>query len=63
MKSESDQERYRLALEPLTLPRFASRDASRPFVVALEGANGAGKTRLPASVLMRPGSRIRSKRE
>jgi thymidylate kinase len=46
MKSESDQERYRLALEALTLPRFAGRDASRPFVVALEGANGAGKTTL-----------------
>jgi thymidylate kinase len=46
MKPESDQERYRLVLEALTLPRFASRDASRPFVVALEGANGAGKTTL-----------------
>ena len=46
MKLESDQERYRLALAPLSLPRFAGRDASRPFVVALEGANGAGKTTL-----------------
>jgi thymidylate kinase len=46
MKLDSDQERYRLALEPLRLPPFASRDASRPFVVALEGANGAGKTTL-----------------
>jgi thymidylate kinase len=46
MKLDCDQERYRLALEPLRLPRFAGRDASRPFVVALEGANGAGKTTL-----------------
>jgi thymidylate kinase len=46
MKLDSDQERYRLALDPLRLPRFASRDTSRPFVVALEGANGAGKTTL-----------------
>jgi len=46
MKLDSDQERYRLALDPLRLPRFASRDATRPFVVALEGANGAGKTTL-----------------
>jgi thymidylate kinase len=46
MKLDSDQERYRLALEPLRLPRFAGRDASRPFVAALEGANGAGKTTL-----------------
>ena len=40
------QEHHRLALEPLSLPRFAGRDASRPFVVALEGANGAGKSTL-----------------
>jgi thymidylate kinase len=46
MKLESDQERYRVALAPLSLPRFAGRDASRSFVVALEGANGAGKTTL-----------------
>ena len=46
MKLDSDQERHRLALEPLRLPPFAGRDASRPFVVALEGANGAGKTTL-----------------
>jgi thymidylate kinase len=46
MKLDSDQERYRLALEPLRLPRFAGRETSRPFVVALEGANGAGKTTL-----------------
>ena len=46
MKRGRDQERYRLDLEPLHLPRFAGRDASRPFVVALEGANGAGKTTL-----------------
>jgi len=30
----------------LRLPRFAGRDVSRPFVVALEGSNGAGKTTL-----------------
>jgi thymidylate kinase len=30
----------------MRLPRFAGREASRPFVVALEGANGAGKTTL-----------------
>jgi len=42
----TDQERYRLALEPLRLPRFADRNAKRPYVVALEGANGAGKTTL-----------------
>jgi thymidylate kinase len=46
MKLDSDQKRYRVALEPLRLPPFASRDASRPFVVALKGANGAGKTTL-----------------
>jgi thymidylate kinase len=46
MKPASDLERYRHALEALTLPRFAGRGASRPFVVALEGANGAGKTTL-----------------
>lgn len=44
MNPASDQEPHRLALESLRLPPFASRDASRPFVVALEGANGAGKT-------------------
>jgi thymidylate kinase len=46
MNMTCDQERYRLALEPLILPHFAVRDATRPFVVALEGANGAGKTTL-----------------
>jgi len=46
MNLDSDQEHYRLALERLRLPRFADREASRPFVVALEGANGAGKTTL-----------------
>ncbi len=46
MKPDCDQEQHRLALEPLRLPRFADRDASRPFVVALEGANGAGKSTL-----------------
>jgi thymidylate kinase len=46
MKPDCDKERHRLALEPLRLPRFADRDASRPFVAALEGANGAGKTTL-----------------
>jgi thymidylate kinase len=46
MKLDSDHERYRLALETMRLPRFAGREASRPFVVALEGANGAGKTTL-----------------
>ena len=46
MKPDCDQEQHRLALEPLSLPRFADRDASRPFVVALEGANGAGKSTL-----------------
>jgi thymidylate kinase len=46
MKPDSELEDYRLALEPLRLPLFAGRDASRPFVVALEGANGAGKTTL-----------------
>ena len=46
MKPADDQEPHRLALEPMRLPRFAGRDASRPFVVALEGANGAGKTTL-----------------
>jgi thymidylate kinase len=46
MKLDSDLERHRLALERLRLPRFAGRDASRPFVAALEGANGTGKTTL-----------------
>jgi thymidylate kinase len=46
MKVADDQERHRLALEPLQLPPFAVRDAGRPFVVALEGPNGAGKTTL-----------------
>jgi thymidylate kinase len=46
MKFACDQERHRRALEPLRLPRFAVKHASRPFVVALEGANGAGKTTL-----------------
>jgi thymidylate kinase len=46
MNPASDQERHRLALGPLRLPRFAVRDDSRPFVAALEGANGAGKTTL-----------------
>jgi thymidylate kinase len=46
MKLDCDKEDYRLALEPLRLPRFADREASRPFVAALEGANGAGKTTL-----------------
>jgi thymidylate kinase len=40
----SDQEQYRLALEPLRLPRFADRQGAGPRVIALEGANGAGKT-------------------
>jgi thymidylate kinase len=46
MTPDCDKERHRLALDPLRLPRFAGRDASRPFVVALEGANGTGKTTL-----------------
>jgi thymidylate kinase len=46
MKLDCDQERSRLALEPLSLPPFAGRVALRPFVVALEGSNGAGKTTL-----------------
>ena len=46
MKLAGDQERHRLSLEPLRLPRFAGRHAGHPFVVALEGANGAGKTTL-----------------
>ena len=46
MKLAGDQERHRLALESLRLPRFAGRHAGHPFVVALEGANGAGKTTL-----------------
>jgi thymidylate kinase len=46
MNLDSDQERYRLALERLRLARLADREASRPFVIALEGANGAGKTTL-----------------
>lgn len=50
MNPAGDQERYRLALESLRLPRFAERDPARPFVVALEGANGAGKTTLCRSL-------------
>jgi thymidylate kinase len=46
MNVEGDQESHRRALELLHLPQFASRDARRPFVVALEGPNGAGKTTL-----------------
>ena len=46
MKLRSDLEQYRRALKRLRLPRFAGRDASSPFVAALEGANGAGKTTL-----------------
>lgn len=46
MKLDHDINHHRLALERLCLPVFAGRDASRPFVVALEGANGAGKSTL-----------------
>lgn len=34
------------AWEALALPAFAARSSRRPFVVALEGANGVGKTTL-----------------
>ena len=37
-----ERERQRLALDKLSLPRFAGRESSRPFVVALEGPNAAG---------------------
>jgi thymidylate kinase len=46
MNSSIDSENHRAALEALQLPRFAPREAGRPFVVALEGANGVGKTTL-----------------
>jgi thymidylate kinase len=46
MNVDGDQESHRCALELLHLPQFASRDAKRPFIVALEGPNGAGKTTL-----------------
>ena len=46
MKLDGDQERYRSALDSLRLPPFAVRDGSRPFIVALEGANGVGKSTL-----------------
>ncbi len=46
MKPAGDQTHHPQALEKLRLPQFAARDASRPFVIALEGANGAGKTTL-----------------
>ena len=42
----AEKEQPRLALDRLSLPSFAGRDVSRPFIVALEGPNGAGKTTL-----------------
>ena len=45
-----ERERQRLALDKLSLPRFAGRESSRPFVVALEGPNAAGKTTLGRSL-------------
>lgn len=46
MNSTPEHDRHRLALESLRLPQFAHRDASRPFVAALEGPNGSGKSTL-----------------
>jgi len=37
---------HRQAFDSIALPRFASRGESRPFVAALEGGNGVGKTTL-----------------
>lgn len=39
-----DPASHRRILKSLRLPKFAGIDARRPLVVALEGANGAGKT-------------------
>jgi thymidylate kinase len=39
-------EDYVRSLGTLSLPRFGTRPAGRPFVVAVEGPNGAGKTTL-----------------
>ena len=36
-------ERYQKALKALELPAFKARVPGAPFVVALEGPNGAGK--------------------
>jgi thymidylate kinase len=37
---------YRKGLEALDLPRFAARDSDAPFIVAIEGPNGVGKSTL-----------------
>jgi thymidylate kinase len=42
----AEKQKPPLALDRLNLPRFAARDVSRPFIVALEGPNGAGKSTL-----------------
>jgi thymidylate kinase len=47
---ELDRARYRLALDALVLPRFAAGLAAPPFVVALEGPNGTGKSTLCRSL-------------
>jgi thymidylate kinase len=44
MKPDGASARSRRNFDQLRLPRFADRDTGRPFVVALEGANGAGKS-------------------
>ena len=43
-------DRNRERLEALVLPRFAARGPGAPFVVALEGPNGVGKSTLGAAL-------------
>jgi thymidylate kinase len=52
----AEQARARAALQSLVLPRFASRDPARPWVVAFEGPNGAGKTTLCRSLVHQLGA-------
>jgi thymidylate kinase len=47
---------FPLALQTLTLPRFAASSDSRPLVLALEGPNGAGKTTLCRKLARRLGA-------
>lgn len=46
MNRLDEQKLHRRGLAPVRLPAFARRGASGPFVVAIEGANGTGKTTL-----------------
>ena len=43
---QTDRFRQYSGFETIRLPQFGPQDASRPFVVALEGPNGVGKSTL-----------------